>query len=339
MLSPQYQKLVRRTQNEVTVKQYFISLIDCHPVCTFTKVNDVSLGSLQNVTSWGGVSKCNFFKSCVSLSLLSQLSLLSLYDESLSQKYFDFLFNLSLIGFTPFSDTVIDNIITEWQITKYMEIINMNSSRTTSVKTLSNKIRKIMEHEEKVGSKGKETEYIRQDDKSEEIGRKYRIMQVLQLEKARLTGREHAPFASRSQTSEMCQNLTAAFAKPDCSNCKPSDPYRTIDGCCNNLNSPTLGILVEIQTNIHPPSFPFLGMPQTAFLRLRPPAYSKGSLPRGGLTSSSLPSARAVSVAVHQAHKETNHRESISQMVMQFGQEGQSSILSFLHFHFMCWLI
>ena len=190
----------------------------------------------------------------------------------------------------------------------------MNSSRTTSLKSLSRKIRKIIEHDEKVGSSGRETEYIRRDDKSEEIGRNYRIMKVLQLEEA----------------SEMCQNLTAAFTKPDCSNCKPSDPYRTIDGCCNNLDSPTQGILVEIQTKIHPPSFPSLGMPQTALLRLLPPAYSdQVGLPRGGLTSSSLPSARKVSVAVHQAHEETHHRESISQMVMQFGQGGNLQFDSF----------
>ena len=64
-------------------------------------------------------------------------------------------------------------------------------------------------------------------------------------------------------------------------------------------------------------------MAHNAFLRLLPPAYSdQEGLPRGGLTSSSLPSARAVSMAVHQAHEEINHRESISQMVMQFGQGG-----------------
>ena len=118
----------------------------------------------------------------------------------------------------------------------------MNSSRTTSVKSLSNVIRKIIDHEEKVGSKGKETKFIRQDDKSKEIGRKYRIMKVIELEEARLTGRQHAPSASSSQTSKMCQNLTAEFANPNCTNCKPSDPYRTIDGCCNSLDSPTLGL-------------------------------------------------------------------------------------------------
>ena len=158
----------------------------------------------------------------------------------------------------PSSDTVIGNIITEWQITKSVERINRNSSRTTTVKNMSERIRKVLDHEEKVGSKGKETPFRRQDEKSAEIARKYRIMKVLELEETRLTGRQDAPFASRSQTSEMCQNLTAEFAKPDCkqSNCKSSDPYRTIDGCCNNLDSPTLGILVEIQTNIPHPFLP-----------------------------------------------------------------------------------
>ena len=118
---------------------------------------------------------------------------------------------------------------------------------------MSEKIRRVLDHEEKVSSIGKETQFRRQDEKSEEIGRKYRIMKVLELEEARLTGRQHAPFASRSQTSEMCQNLTAEYTKPNCSqaNCKPSDPYRTIDGCCNNLDSPTFGILIEKQNIPH----------------------------------------------------------------------------------------
>ena len=80
---------------------------------------------------------------------------------------------------------------------------------------MSEKIRRVLDHEEKVSSIGKETQFRRQDEKSEEIGRKYRIMKVLELEEARLTGRQHAPFASRSLESEMCQNLTAAFAKPN----------------------------------------------------------------------------------------------------------------------------
>ena len=71
-------------------------------------------------------------------------------------------------------------------------------------------------------------------------------------------------------------------------------------------------------------------MPHTAFLRLLPPAYSdQVGLPRGGLVNSSLPSARAVSVAVHQAHEEINPYKNISQMVMQFGQGGTFNINDF----------
>ena len=63
-------------------------------------------------------------------------------------------------------------------------------------------------------------------------------------------------------------------------------------------------------------------MPFTAFRRFGPTSYSDGvSLPRGGLASSTLPSARAVSVAVHQGlEREKQTNISISLMVMQFGQ-------------------
>ena len=49
-------------------------------------------------------------------------------------------------------------------------------------------------------------------------------------------------------------------------------------------------------------------------------AYEDGSsLPRGGLDPSSLPSARAVSTAVHGVG-ETGAQQGVSVMLMQFGQ-------------------
>ena len=65
----------------------------------------------------------------------------------------------------------------------------------------------------------------------------------------------------------------------------------------------------------------FLGMPLSPLQRFLDPEYADGTnIPRGGLTNSSLPSARNVSVAVHQGLVETNLMESISLLVMQFGQ-------------------
>ena len=44
------------------------------------------------------------------------------------------------------------------------------------------------------------------------------------------------------------------------------------------------------------------------------------SLPRGGLQFSSLPSPRAVSLAVHQELEQASNHDDISVMVMQWGQ-------------------
>ena len=221
---------------------------------------------------------------------------------------------------------VINNIISDWQIERSIVKINTSISKASTVRNMSEKIKKVLIHEEKVSSKGKETQFRRNNEKSEEIGRKYRIMKMLQSEETKLFASKNASLVSRTQKSDLCQNLTAEFAAPMClqSNCKSSDPYRSNDGCCNNLESPTQGNFMQVNLS---KIFPHTGMAHSAFLRLlRPDYFDQVSLPRGGLTSSRLPSARVVSVAVHQAHEETNHRESISQMVMQFGQGGKSSI-------------
>ena len=142
---------------------------------------------------------------------------------------------------------VIDNIMTEWHIEKSIDKINTSISKAASVRSMSEKIKKVLIHEEKVSSKGKETQFRRNTEKSEEIGRKYRIMKGLQSETKKLFRTKNESLLSRTQDSERCQTLTAEFSKPDClpSNCDSSDPYRSIDGCCNNLENPTKGILKQ----------------------------------------------------------------------------------------------
>ena len=144
------------------------------------------------------------------------------------------------------SDTVINNIMTQWQVQNTVEKRNTrNGSKAASFRNLENKIKSVLDHEEKIISKGHETQFIRNNDKSAEIGRKYRIMKALQTESTRLLGSKNASLVSRTQNSELCQNLTAEFSKPDClpSNCRSSDPYRSIDGCCNNLENLSFGKL------------------------------------------------------------------------------------------------
>ena len=136
--------------------------------------------------------------------------------------------------------------MTQWQIQKSVDKMNTDSSKATSIKTslLSDKIVRVLNHEEKVSSKGLETKFRRNDEKSAEIGRQYRIMKGLQSEATKLSGNKNASFESRTQYSKQCQTLTAESTKclSDCT----SDPYRSINGCCNNLESPTQGIISNI---------------------------------------------------------------------------------------------
>ena len=123
---------------------------------------------------------------------------------------------LSLFLFL-FLDTVINAILSQWQIQKSVDKMNTNSvNKANYIRSMSDKIRRVLDHEEKVSSKGEETQFRRNDEKSVEIGRKYRIMKVLQSEGTKLLGNKNASLVSRTQNRELCQNLTAEFSKPDC---------------------------------------------------------------------------------------------------------------------------
>ena len=98
-----------------------------------------------------------------------------------------------------------------------------------------------------------------------------------------------------------CIALTSSLS-PCPVECDGSDPYRAIDGCCNNLNTKDTG-------STH-----------TAFARFLDPAYEDSvEVPRGGLSPSSLPNARALSKAVHRTEQIVGNKDA-SLMVMQFGQ-------------------
>ena len=138
--------------------------------------------------------------------------------------------------------------MTQWKLTKSLDKIITNSSKVEFFKSLKPQLETILNHEEKISSKGLETQFRRNNNMSEEIGKKFRIMRVLQAEETKLLGGKNASLMLRTQTRELCQNLTAEFSKPVClkSNCRSSDPYRSIDGCCNNLEFPTQGIIIQV---------------------------------------------------------------------------------------------
>ena len=90
----------------------------------------------------------------------------------------------------------------------------------------------------------------------------------------------------------LCTGVVGAHAVP-----------RTIDGSGNNLANPHWG---ATHSNL---------------LRLSPAAYDDGiSTPRGGLTASTLPSARAVSNAIHRQSADTPNGRNLSGFLWQWGQ-------------------
>ena len=175
------------------------------------------------------------------------------------------------VGF-QFSDSVVSSVLDEWEIDTFVAGSRdvEGKSKESLMNEFSKEIESCVDHEQKVSSQGVESEYIRTSAESEEVARKYMIMNRLHLNKNLRQNRNEAPFQQK------CINLTKEFreANSECLSqpCDPTFKHRSIDGCCNNLENPSHG------------------MPSTAFLRLLPSEYSDGvSLPRGGLTSSSLP--------------------------------------------------
>ena len=107
--------------------------------------------------------------------------------------------------------------------------------------------------------------------------------------------------SSGQRFQDTCLNLTSQLS-PCPSPCNDTEPYRSVDGCCNNLN---LGNL---------------GSAHKALVRFLDPVYVDNiEVPRGGLNPSSLPNARDVSRAVHRT-KQVVGNKGASLMVMQFGQ-------------------
>ena len=131
-----------------------------------------------------------------------------------------------------FLATVLNSIAEEWEI---QENIGRNLEEN-----LINEVRLCLDHDAKVRSFGRETQFRRTNKESEEVARKYMIMKTLELKEKKSAGLRDA-----DTFQNLCQNLTADFleSQSEClsSACDPTSPFRSIDGCCNNLQSPNKG--------------------------------------------------------------------------------------------------
>ena len=146
-------------------------------------------------------------------------------------EFFSFLIRLILLA------TLLNTIAEDWQIQGYF------GKRIET--ELLKEIRICLDHDEKVRSFGRETPFRRTNKASEEVARKYMIMKTLQMKDE---GRAGVRDADTFQA--MCQNLTSDFVESNSvclsATCDPALPFRSIDGCCNNLESPKKGISINL---------------------------------------------------------------------------------------------
>ena len=130
--------------------------------------------------------------------------------------------------------TILNSIAEDWQIQD-------NGNVGKSIETeLLNEVRICLDHDKKVRSFGRETPFRRTNKVSEEVARKYMIMKTLQMKEEKNAGPRDA-----DTLQDMCQNLTSEFLENNSAclsaTCDSISPFRSIDGCCNNLESPRKG--------------------------------------------------------------------------------------------------
>ena len=135
----------------------------------------------------------------------------------------------------PSLATVLNSIAEDWNI-------QGNFGKKIESELL-NEVRICLDHDKKVRSFGRETPFRRTNKESEEVARKYMIMKTLQMKEEERDG---------DTFQAMCQNLTSEFLENNSAclsaTCDPALPFRLIDGCCNNLESPKKGIDITLMT-------------------------------------------------------------------------------------------
>ena len=142
----------------------------------------------------------------------------------------------------PFPDSQITSVMNQWEFDTVVAANRNVQSRDLLMNEFMNVVEAGLDHEQKVGSKGEESQFIRTTPESEEVARKYMIMRRFQIANQNTRQSRNA---SLDPFQQKCINLTKEFreANSECLSqpCDPTIRYRSIDGCCNNLENPSKG--------------------------------------------------------------------------------------------------
>ena len=188
------------------------------------------------------------------------------------------------------------DMLRHWQIDEL-------SSDDSIIESIKIGMEKVADRENLVKRMKRSTRFVRSTQNTDKIAHNYMIEQVIEdsLKKGRKS-REKRAGEDMETVRKRCMNFTDTDRDSECAVCNASSPYRTFSGCCNNLAKKEFGEANQ----------PFKRLLSTKY-------FNSLSLPKGGLTSSSLPSPRRVSSLIHRPiGKET--RSSTTVMLMQFAQ-------------------
>ena len=134
---------------------------------------------------------------------------------------------------------MIEDTPADWKIEEFVSLTGRAGETRSLAAALAQSMEAETEHERKVKSRGKRTEYNRTSSVTEALAHNFMIMRALQL-----TADQAAPADSKkgSRTFGFFRDICVSLSAPQAACTETCDgKFRTFSGCCNNLVKPQYG--------------------------------------------------------------------------------------------------
>ena len=134
---------------------------------------------------------------------------------------------------------LIEDTPADWKIEEFVSLTGRAGETRSLAAALAQSMEAETEHERKVKSRGKRTEYNRTSSVTEALAHNFMIMRALQV-----TADQAAPADSKkgSRTFGFFRDICVSLSAPQAACTEACDgKFRTFSGCCNNLVQPQYG--------------------------------------------------------------------------------------------------
>ena len=133
---------------------------------------------------------------------------------------------------------MIEDTPADWKIEEFVSLTGRAGETRSLAAALAKSMEAETEHERKVKSRGKRTEYNRTSSVTEALAHNFMIMRALQV-----TADQAAPDSKKgSRTFGFFRDICVSLSAPQAACTEACDgKFRTFSGCCNNLVKPQYG--------------------------------------------------------------------------------------------------